>query len=606
MARAFFAVGVAVVVAVSIPAASARRAQSPYPCADCLFEVGVDGKGLRIVAKQQADDLSPDRRRLVTERSDGVYVVPIGGPAVQRIAPFGHAVAFSPDGRNVLLVRSQDAPSECARRSVWVVRADGSGLRMLADCAMSPAWAPDSKRVAYLGNLVDDGAGDVVVAGLDGSGRAIDRVEAASPPAWSSDGRLLAYTALADPGTPNAIGGSGGGRAQDAPFELRVVRSDGHRVASYAAAETVSWSTQSNMLAYDQDATPFTDVPFALGDFFEEFLRIADVPGRPGPPHRAHAGPWSPDGKLMAFVPDGEDEVDILPRVRGRSGRRVVLLSPGGTIQKIWWAPDGRRLLFSWQFDPPADDATAGSSRITAGASTERRARLYDPRACSAAFWGGGDWRDETGECATRTIDTGYTDVGVYDCSVRYEAPTAARLTSRMLFDGRVQRTMQKVVSGSGSAAIGTGFAALDSQGAGGLPAGRYLCDFAIGNRHARVAFNAPGSRDVVRVPAACSTARTSEHACDFWSPDVRPFAPTHSVTCSAIFAGRQGRPVEIDIFQGTKLLSAGKDRLEYPITSEWARTSAAPRQFFPRGDYLCRFLLDGQVVAERPFTIEP
>jgi hypothetical protein len=118
------------------------------------------------------------------------------------------------------------------------------------------------------------------------------------------------------------------------------------------------------------------------------------------------------------------------------------------------------------------------------------------------------------------------------------------------------------------------------------------------------VQFDGHGSAEPVRVPAACSTARTAEHACDFWSPDVRRFAPTHSVTCSAVFVHRQGHPVEIDIIRGSTVLYAGKDTLGYPITSEWARTSAARRQFLGAGDYACRFVLDGAVVAERPFTI--
>lgn len=359
MARIFFAVGVATLVVAALPAAAARRDEAPYPCDSCLFEIRLDGTGFRIVAQGLAvDDLSPDRRSLLFDHpggeDPGLYIARIDGKGRREISPDGTGAAFSPDGRQVVFVRSEQRGSECARRSIWVVGADGKGLRQLAPCASSPAWAPDSRRIAYFGSLVGTGAGDVVVASPAGPKHVVDRVEDASPPVWSPRGDLLAYSALADPATPNAIGGSGGGRSQDAPYELRVIRADGRRVASYPSAGGVAWSPDGRTLAFDEDARPFTDVPFSLGDFFDYFLRIAAVPGPAGPPHRASAGPWSPDGRLLAFAE--ESEVLVLPRTHGRGGRRVTLLQPGGSVERLWWSRDGKRLLLLWKLTPPDED----------------------------------------------------------------------------------------------------------------------------------------------------------------------------------------------------------------------------------------------------------
>lgn len=246
--------------------------------------------------------------------------------------------------------------------------------------------------------------------------------------------------------------------------------------------------------------------------------------------------------------------------------------------------------------------AVAAVSGGAAGAKSPPT-RLFDARACSVDLYGSGDWDYDNRVCRTKTADQQIANGG-YDCSVQYSVAKPTRLTARVLYENHVQRATTRTVDGSGTEAIGVAFAALEAQYSGGMPGGRYACEFSLGPRRARVAFTGRGSRDAVRVPAACSTARTSEHACDFYSPDPSRIPPTHSVTCSAVFVGRQGRAVEIDILRGSTVLYAGKDSLRYPITSEWARTSAPPRQFLGAGDYACRFLVDGSVIAERPFTI--
>src|SRR5262245_2223884 len=55
---------------------------------------------------------------------------------------------------------------------VYSVKADGSGLRKLADPGEQPAWSPDGKRIAYVVNVSHvPGDGRLWVMKADGSGK---------------------------------------------------------------------------------------------------------------------------------------------------------------------------------------------------------------------------------------------------------------------------------------------------------------------------------------------------------------------------------------------------------------------------------------------------
>ena len=138
------------------------------------------------------------------------------------------------------------------------------------------------------------------------------------------------------------------GRAQTAPQEVRVVRPDGSVVRRYASATDAWWSPDGRSLGLDHDDRPYYDVPPSQPYVDHHSLRIARVPGAPGQPRAARAGPWSPDGRWMAAT-DGYTDVWVIP-VRGGPARRVASLEPEGDIDEIWWSLDGKRLFFSWVF----------------------------------------------------------------------------------------------------------------------------------------------------------------------------------------------------------------------------------------------------------------
>ncbi len=92
-----------------------------------------------------------------------------------------------------------------SRLELYVVNADGSGswgcwkprdsVALLRTSRSDPAWSPDGRKIAFLG-MADDGNTDVYVVRADGLGRKrLTRHPGVDGnPAWSPDGRKIAFT----------------------------------------------------------------------------------------------------------------------------------------------------------------------------------------------------------------------------------------------------------------------------------------------------------------------------------------------------------------------------------------------------------------------------
>jgi TolB protein len=179
-----------------------------------IYTVRPDGSGLRQLTtgpaghSSFANAWSPDGRviafdsdrtgvvQLFTMRPDGTRVSQLThDPVLWSVNP-----AWSPDGRKLAFVRE---PAEAPGGDIYVMNADGSGLRALTHDAghnRSPAWSPDGTRIAFDSDRTGPGTSAVYQMHPDGSG--VRRLTSLALDAFGADyapdGRHVAFSSNLD------------------------------------------------------------------------------------------------------------------------------------------------------------------------------------------------------------------------------------------------------------------------------------------------------------------------------------------------------------------------------------------------------------------------
>ncbi len=103
---------------------------------------------------------------------------------------------IAPDGARIVYAREHVSRLEDKwEQEVWIMNADGSQHRFLAK-GSNPRWAPDSKRILYLGDGEPKGT-QVFVRWIDAEGPATQITHATEKVAdaqWAPDGKMIAFT----------------------------------------------------------------------------------------------------------------------------------------------------------------------------------------------------------------------------------------------------------------------------------------------------------------------------------------------------------------------------------------------------------------------------
>jgi Tol biopolymer transport system component len=180
------------------------------------FSMDRDGRNKRDLTKGSTEfaygfHAAPDGRRIAYHKSYQVYLADADGSNARRVAtgqPFNFGPQWSPDGGQVLFLAGEHYNCH-----PYVVRADGTGLRKLADrggyagvvafldvadfhggSSDVPAWSADGKSVYYTAKEGENV--ELFRVGLDGRSERLTRSPAGSRhyhPQPTPDGRWLAY-----------------------------------------------------------------------------------------------------------------------------------------------------------------------------------------------------------------------------------------------------------------------------------------------------------------------------------------------------------------------------------------------------------------------------
>jgi len=246
---------------------------------------------------------SPDGRWISYSSTRGgtLDIWKTDGVRVRRVVRQGDDPAWSSDGRRIAFTGDG---------YVKIVAANGGASRRITPAnSVQPTWSPDSRRIAYSGFPENGACSDgysIFLEHPDGTHREAlvqgDEFEEYFAPAWSRDGRKIAYV-------------HGDGR--DAIETISVRSGSINSVTSEKLRPgRPSWSPDGRYLVFTDDKTERPDkygAPDGYGPMYVLDLREQRLRRLTGMWGNAPA--WSPGGKRIAFAasaPDGSAAIYLV------------------------------------------------------------------------------------------------------------------------------------------------------------------------------------------------------------------------------------------------------------------------------------------------------
>jgi TolB protein len=200
-----------------------------------------------------------------------------------------------------------------------------------------PTWSKDGKRIAFTStrasadpSLLDDDSTEVFAMNADGSGvtQLTFSPRQDAQPAWSPDGRQIAFVSARDLTTQSSTG------------EVYVMNVDGTQARRLttlggAVVSRVSWAPDGRRLAFGASPAGASALGFDVYAVNPDGTQLAQLTfdalsGQPS---------WSPDGNLIAFAssradPTGSGELYTM-RPDGTAATRLTI-SPADDLFPAW------------------------------------------------------------------------------------------------------------------------------------------------------------------------------------------------------------------------------------------------------------------------------
>jgi lysyl endopeptidase len=251
---------------------------------------------------------------------------------------------------------------------IFLTNVDGTGTVNLTNAQGDdslPAWSLDGKRLAYTCRTQPDGSTNgpqrICIRNADGTGFTVLSQTLAEDfgPAWSRDGSQIAFTTF-NPGfqsTVYIINADGTGRR---PLNLDLL-----------GARNPDWSPDGQSIVVDYLNSIWVSRAYSYG-----YLRLTNATSDSNPR-------YSPDGSKIVFQSTRDGQAEIYVMNSNGTGQMRLTNDPASDTAPAW-SPDGTKILFTSSRDDPMNPAlyimnadgsnptrvTYGNSGVWRGAST--------------------------------------------------------------------------------------------------------------------------------------------------------------------------------------------------------------------------------------------